>query len=518
MHGYRGEFPPELFNMARYCLETGETRPPEKCGLVVIRSAHDSADTETWSFANLEDATLRIAHALLDDGHKPGDRIVIRLENTSDYALLFFGAIAAGLVPLPASSVLSGKEVSFFVTNCGARSIALSPDLPSGDIPKTVRIYSPEDIQHMRETSERAAFAGTSADDPAFLVYTSGTTASPKGVLQAQRSVWGRRPMYRGWYGIGPDDRVLHAGAFNWTYTLGTGLSDPWANGATSLVYTGEKDPSTWLDLMRDHKATIFAAVPTVYRQILKYCDVENDFPPTLRHGLTAGETLPEDIAREWRERTGTVLYEALGMSEMSTYISSSPEVPPKPGAIGKPQEGREVVILPAEAQDGNDPLPAGQEGLIAIHRSDPGLMLGYWNRPEEEAQVTRGEWFIGGDLGVMDEDGYITHLGRNDDLMNAFGFRVAPLEIEQVLGEHPDVAEAAVTEVNVRENVSVIAAFVVLRDGAKPDVKSLQALAEAKLASYKVPREFIFAKSLPHTPNGKVKRSELRRTYQAGA
>lgn len=512
MYGFRGTRPPELFNMAQYCLQTGATRPAQKVGLTVIRNAHDETDVETWTYGQLEDAVLRIAAGLLEDGHETGDRIVIRLENTSDYALLFFGAIAAGLVPLPASSALSGKEVGFFLKDCDARSIALCADLPAGDIPDGVRVYSPQDIAGMRQRSARGAFARTRADDPAFLVYTSGTTASPKGVLHAQRSVWGRRPMYQGWYGMRPDDRVLHAGAFNWTYTLGTGLSDPWANGATALVYTGEKDPSIWLKLMAAHRATIFAAVPTVYRQILKYCDVEKEFPSTLRHGLTAGETLPEDVAREWRERAGTVLYEALGMSEMSTYISCSPSVPPRPGAVGKAQEGREVVILPADG--GTDPLPPGQEGLIAIHRTDPGLMLGYWNRPDEEDLVMRGEWFCGGDLGVMDNDGYIAHLGRNDDLMNAMGYRVAPLEVEQVLAEHADVAEAAVAEVKVRENVSVIAAFIVLNEGASPDPQALQSLAQEKLAAYKVPREYVFMDALPHTPNGKVRRSELRRNY----
>ena len=138
--------------------------------------------------------------------------------------------------------------------------------------------------------------------------------------------------------------------------------------------------------------------MPTLYRQILKYCDLESGFPPTLRHALTAGETMPEDVARSWHERTGTTLYEALGMSEMSTFISSSPSVPPKPGAVGKPQAGREVVILPAGG--GTGPLPAGETGLIAIHRSDPGLMIGYWRRPDEEAEVLHGDWFCGGDLG----------------------------------------------------------------------------------------------------------------------
>lgn len=516
MYGYRGERPPEQFNMARYCLETGTARPAEKTALIVVRDGADPGDVETWTYGQLEDAVLRIAAGLLADGLAPADRLVIRLDNTSDYALLFFATIAAGLVPVPASSALSGREVSYLLEDCGARAIALSRDLPIADIPEDVRVYDLDDVARLRRHETRDGFAPTRAGDPAFLVYTSGTTARPKGVLHAQRSVWGRRPMYKGWYGITPHDRVLHAGAFNWTYTLGTGLSDPWANGATALVYTGEKDPSLWLGLMETHQASIFAAVPTVYRQILKYCNVENHVPPALRHGLTAGETLPEDVANEWCDRTGTVLYEALGMSEVSTYISSAPSVPPRPGAVGKAQEGREVVILSADG--GTGPLAPGEEGLIAVHRSDPGLMLGYWNRPDEEAQVMRGEWFCGGDLGVMDKDGYITHLGRNDDLMNALGYRVSPLEVEQVLGEHPGVAEVAVTEIRVRGGVSVIGAFVVLNEGAAADPEPLRALAAAKLAAYKAPREYVFVASLPHTPNGKVRRAELRRNYSPGA
>ena len=499
--------------MARYCLECGDLRPAGKTALIVSTTPDASTAAETWTYGELEDAVLRMAAGLRADGLNTGDRLLIRLENTSDFALLFFAAIAAGLIALPASSALSAREVAYYLKDSGAKAIALAPHLPAADIPSGVKIYREEDVAALRKFATRGAYAPTRGDDPAFLIYTSGTTASSKGVLHAHRSVWGRRPMYRGWYAITPQDRVLHAGAFNWTYTLGTGLCDPWANGATALVHTGEKDPSVWFRLMAAHDATIFAAVPTLYRQILKYCDVESGVPPSLRHGLTAGETLPGEVARSWRERTGTPLYEALGMSEMSTFISSSPSVPVKAGAVGKPQDGRIVVILPAEG--GTDPLPAGEEGLIAVHRSDPGLMLGYWNRPEEEARVMHGDWFCGGDLGVMDEEGYLTHRGRNDDLMNALGYRVSPLEVEQVLAEHPDIAEVAVTEVQVREDVRVIGAFIVLRNNALSDPESFKTFAGAMLADYKMPREFIFIDRLPRTPNGKVKRRELHRFYR---
>ena len=189
--------------------------------------------------------------------------------------------------------------------------------------------------------------------------------------------------------------------------------------------------------------------MPSLYRRILKYAEAGPGAMPSLRHGLCAGEALPEPVAREWRERTGTVLYEALGQSEISTFISSAPDVPPKPERVGKPQAGRRVAILPQEG--GDEPLPPCESGLIAVHRADPGLMLGYWQRPAEDAAATRGDWFITGDLGMMDADGYIAHQGRADELMNAMGYRVSPVEVESVIAEHPGVAEAAVAQIEAR-------------------------------------------------------------------
>ncbi|MGB8869090.1 MAG: AMP-dependent synthetase, partial [Rhodomicrobium sp.] len=158
------------------------------------------------------------------------------------------------------------------------------------------------------------------------------------------------------------------------------------------------------------------------------------------------------------------------------------------------------------------EPLPPGSEGLIAVHRSDPGLMLGYWRRPEEEREVFRGEWFIGGDAGLADTDGYIAHLGRHNDLMNAGGFRVSPAEVEQELARHPAVAEAAVAEVPVRDGVSIVAAFIVPLEGAQAGLaESLSAFASGVLAAYKCPKDYVFVQSLPKTPNGKIKRSDLK-------
>lgn len=506
--GFHGPLPPARFNMASYCIGRAAAARPDAVALIVIDTTGDPP-REVWTYAALEDAVLRTAAALRALGLEPGGRILIRLDNTSTYAILFFGAIAAGLVPLPASTQLTASEVEFLLQDSGAAAVAGS--LPQGARALGARLIAADEVERMAAFGERAAYADTDADAPAFLIYTSGTTSRPKGVLHAQRSAWGRRPMYDGWYGLTSADRVLHAGAFNWTYTLGTGLTDPWANGATAIVYTGEKDPALWPRLIRETGATIFAGVPSLYRRILKYARPERGAFGVLRHGLIAGETPPPGLFDEWSARTGIELYEALGMSEMSTFISSSPTVARRTGAIGKAQPGRSVAILPVD-DGGVDPLPPGHEGLLAVHRSDPGLMLGYRRRPAEEAEVLRGEWFIGGDLAVMDEDGYIAHQGRANDVMKALGYRVSPLEVEAVLALHPAVAEVACAEVQFRSDVSVIGAFVVLGEDAVADADALKAFAAERLAAYKCPREVVFVDALPRTSNGKLRRKRLTR------
>lgn len=504
------EQPPARFNMAAYAIGRAARDKPDAPALIVVDAAEAESPAEIWTFAEIDESVRRIAGALRASGLPPGARLLIRLDNTSSYALLFFGAIAGGFVPLPTSSQLTETEARFLLADSGAAAVALGDGaLGLHDVPSGVRVFEAAEIAQMIADGPMIAYADTAADDPAFLIYTSGTTANPKGVLHAQRSAFGRRPMYQGWYGIGPDDRMLHAGAFNWTYTLGTGLTDPWANGATSIIYTGEKDPALWPRLITQTGATLFAAVPGLYRQILKYADPSPADLGALRHGLCAGETPPPGLFDEWKARTGREIYEALGMSEISTYVSSGPDVPRKPGAVGKPQAGRQIAVLGLE--QGSEPLEPGEEGLLAVHRSDPGLMLGYWNRPDEEAQVFRGDWFVGGDIATMDADGYVFHRGRANDLMKALGYRVSPLEVEAVLAGHPAIAEVACAEVRVRDDVSVIGAFIVARADMHADTEDIEKFASARLAAYKRPRAYVVVDSLPRTANGKVMRAQLK-------
>ncbi len=511
-YNFTGDMPPEFLNLARYCLERSARKHPDKIGLIAATTPEGSSSDECWTYAELEKIVLSGAKGLLERGIEPGERLLIRLDNTADYAFLFLSACAAGIIPIPSSSQLSAREIAYIINDATPSAIAIDPGLALPALGPDLRIFEFEEITELLTTDTGGTYANTHNNDPAYLIYTSGSSGNPKGVLHAHRAVWGRRPMYQGWYDISHEDIMLHAGAFNWTYTLGTGLFDPWANGATTVVYTGERAHSVWPQLIHTHKATLFAAVPGVYRQILKYNQNIKQLVATLRHGLVAGEPLPVALALDWEHETGTRLYEALGMSEISTYISSSPLTGIKPGSPGKAQEGRSIAIIP---QTGNPvPLPAGEHGLIGVHKSDPGLMLKYWNRAGKFEDTFRGDWFCGGDLGEMDEDGYFWFKGRDDDLMNAQGYRVSPVEVEHVMTQHDSVNEAAVAEIKVREDLSIIVGFIVVEKDRTLSSDELITFLNQRLAAYKCPKQIITVTSLPRSANNKLLRKQLKSLY----
>ncbi|POF32848.1 class I adenylate-forming enzyme family protein [Roseibium marinum] len=492
-------------NLAKYCL-TSAAADPGKTALEVVGPGGKILEVHT--FGALTRSVLSVAGGLAAAGLQAGDRVLLRIGHSSDFPLLFFGAIAGGFVPVPTSALLTSPETEAILKDCGA-SMVLHDGKTALPLSTDVPFLGPEGIDALKRSAP-AGFADTGRNDPAFLIYTSGTSGAPKGVLHAHRTAAARAPMYRGWYGISSADRLLHAGAFNWTYTLGVGLMDPWANGATSIVYDGPRDPEIWPRILEASRASLFAAVPSLYRRILKYGEVSTGAFPALRHGLTAGEALAAALYRDWKERSGRELYEALGMSEISTYLSSGPDVPVKPGSPGKPQAGRKVAILKEGVDTGTNLAAPEETGLLAIHRDEPGLMLEYWNRPQETAAAFRGDWFLTGDRARRDEDGYYWYEGRSDDLMNAFGYRVAPEEVERVLAADPQVLEVAVTAVAARAGVSLITAFVVPRDRDSFDADRLAAHAGNALADYKRPKAYRVVDQLPRTPSGKVRRKAL--------
>jgi acyl-coenzyme A synthetase/AMP-(fatty) acid ligase len=485
---------PAPFNLAAHVLAAGQATP-EKIALAVVKPT----GAQRWSYEKLTAAVLGTATGLLEAGVKPGEILLMRLGNTVDFPIAYLGAIAAGIVPVPSSSQLTEPEVAKILGHLSPAAILRADGVPCPETDIPVFGQTVYEAWHKLPPAE---FALGDPERLAYIVYTSGTSGTPRAVGHAHRAIWARQMMMEGWYGLTSEDRLLHAGAFNWTYTLGTGLMDPWTMGATALIPAAGTDPAQLALLMKRNDATVFAAAPGVYRQLLKYPLPQM---PRLRHGLAAGEKLSEALRERWRAASGTEIYEAFGMSECSTFISGAPGRPALPGSLGRPQVGRRVAVVDAAGQ----PVPFGEPGTIAVDRRDPGLMLGYVNAAGATEDRFLGEWFLTGDQGAMGEDYTITYLGRADDMMNAGGYRVSPLEVEAALGGLPGVSEIAVTDIAVKEDVRVIAAFYVA--DRELDEDALEAEAGERLARYKCPRTFIRVDALPRNPNGKLIRKALR-------
>lgn len=483
---------PAPFNLAAHVLRLSASLG-ELPALEVLGSGG-----EVFSHAGLLRAVQGTAGGLAASGVAPGDIVLLRLGNTVDFPIAYLGAMAMGAVPVPTSSQLTEGEVATIIAELSPKLILHDAGVACPDHPGRIGLGG---LRTMRD-AEPVPFHMGDPDRMGYIVYTSGTSGRPRAVAHAHRAILARAMMHHGWYGLTPEDRLLHAGAFNWTYTLGTGLMDPWSVGATALIPAPGTDPGDIPALLRDNSATIFAAAPGVYRKILA-SGAEMSLP-MLRHGLSAGEKLSPALADAWQAATGTPLYEAYGMSECSTFISASPATPATDGALGRPQRGRRVAIL---GEDG--PLPRGQDGVIAVSRRDPGLMLGYLGQPEETAARFRGEWFVTGDQGRMEADGQIHYLGRADDMMNAGGYRVSPLEVEAALAGFPGITQIGVTEIEVKADVRIICAF--YTGPAPVDHAELARFAQTRLARYKQPRDYVYLPELPTGANGKLVRRALK-------
>lgn len=490
-----GGFPPAPadFNMAAYVLQHAD-RLAEKIALQIV-----GHDVQEFTYRDIKAAVLSTASGLLEHAD-PGDRIILQLGNTAAFPIAYLSAIAAGAIPVPLSSQLTAPEVNAIHATIRPALTIRAAGMTQADGPTL-----PTDALDQFRSRPPAEFALGDPGRPAYIIYTSGTSGKPRAVVHAHRAIWARRMMWDGWYGLREDDRLMHAGAFNWTYTLGTGLMDPWSFGATALIPAEGVTPDELPRLMAQHRATIFAAAPGIYRRMLRA-----DIPslPMLRHGLSAGEKLADTHRQVWEDQTRTPVHEAFGMSECSTFISGSPARPAPPGASGFAQPGRRIALL---GPDG--PVARGMPGTIAIHATDPGLMLGYLDAPHDTAAHYQGDWFLTGDIGIMDEAGAITYAGRVDDMMNAGGYRVSPMEVEEALVAHPGVSEAAACAVQVRAGTTVIAAFYVAQDMI--DENTLQDHMASRLAAYKTPRLYIRKDTLPRGANNKLLRRVLRQEWE---
>ncbi len=479
------EVPVEM-NLTDWVLFRNNARD-DKIALEVI----GAQDTDHWSYGRLRHAVMATAAGLMARDLKPGACVLMRLGNSPDFVVTYLAAIAARLIPVPTSAALGVVEITKIADQVRPDLIIAHPGiaLPSG---RYDRVAPPD----LLATTPLKTPIATKSDALAYIVFTSGTASTPMGVKHAHRAIIARAMMFDGWYGLTSDDRVLHAGAFNWTFTLGTGLLDPWTKGATALILADGSSPDQLPAFAEHHKATILAGAPGVFRRLLK---TQMPKLPHLRHGLVAGEKLPETVRQDWQVTTGTTLHEAFGQSECSTFISASPNRPAPNGTVGYVQPGRRIAIL-----NGAQPTNRNEVGMIAVDANDPGLTLGYLSHPVE----TQNGWCPTGDIGLMRNDGAIEYHGRADDILTAGGFRVSPLEVEAAMQLMPGLDEAIAVDHDVNRDTTLIALHYT---GTPQNDDRLKAHANQHLARHKQPRLFVHAQSLPKNANGKLLRKALK-------
>ncbi len=550
---------PSHFNIGVACTDAHlGTAVADKLAMIV---EDDELGVSTATYQDLAEATSRFAQLLRNLGVRTEDRVLIRLPNSLAYPTAFLGTMKRGAIAVPTSTLLTAEEVLYLARDSGATVLVTDKTmwaglrdrlkgldslkyvlLAEGGVPPFEKggpggIYRAEMNGNGRNASQAALAKGsltvislesalaaidtweaphpTRSHDPAYLVYTSGTTGYPKGVLHAHRAMLGREPAARYWFDFNAeDDRIVHSGKFNWTYVLGSGLMDPLYRGKTVIVHEGKNDAEGWIRLIAKHSATIFIGVPTIYRQILQKTAFTGADVPTLRHCMSAGEHLSDEMLGLWRERFGVDIYEAVGMSEVSYYLSENIYRPIRPGSAGFPQPGHDVRLLDPETLK---EVAAGEEGMICLPADDPGLFMRYWNLPEETGKVFRERWFLTGDYARFDEDGYIWFLGRKDDIINSFGYRVSPHEIERVMKTHPAVADCAATGEELAADKVLVVAYVMLHSGADVSADELAAFGREHLAGYKAPKIVYLAPDFPRTKNGKIIRKQLRPEIAVG-
>ncbi len=519
---------PTHFNIGVACSDRHLATITGKTIAMIVED--DELGTDQITYAQLSRRTNQFAQLLRNQGIESGERVLIRLPNSLDYPTAFLGAMKLGAISVPTSTLLTVEEVIYLAKDSGARVLVtdkafwqqlkqeihqcpeiqlvlLSGQGELDDVKQTVTVLdlntSISQIESWLPPKE------TLADDPAYLVYTSGTTGYPKGVLHAHRAMIGRTPASTYWFDFASDkqDRILHSGKFNWTYVLGSGLMDPLYLGKTVIVHEGKNDANLWTRLIAKHEATIFIGVPTIYRQLLQKTEAGKSDVPSLRHCMSAGEHLSDEVLTQWKERFGIDIYEAVGMSEFSYYLCETKSRPIRPGSAGFPQPGHNIKLL---NPDTLKEVKVGEEGMICVPDSDPGLFIEYWNLPEETAKLRHDGWFFTGDYARYDKDGYLWFLGRKDDIIKSFGYRVSPYEIERVFKSHPAVSDCAAIGEEIGKDKILVVAYVILHDGEAITADELHSFGKQHLAAYKAPKVVYIARDFPRTKNGKILRREV--------
>ncbi len=474
-------------------------------------------------FSDIARLSAKLASSLAGRGVEKGDRVVILLPRIPEWQIAMVACAKLGAVAVPCIEMLTAKDVAYRVERSGAKAaIARAEQLAKFDgldAQLTVKVS-------VGEAPGWASFAGmieegsadfvpvtVDAEDPVLLYFTSGSTGQPKGVLHAARGIYLWRHSAIEWLDLKSADTMWCTADTGWSKAATSILIGPWSCGSSVLFYDGPFDAKERLVLMERYGVTVFCGSSTELLRLLDQPMASFDLS-RLRRTVSAGEALSAFAVEKWQSATGHGIAEAYGQTESLMSIGYRPDVAYRSGSTGKSLAHNEIVII---ADDGSL-APVGVEGEIALKVPNPQLMLGYWQDPDRTAECYvengDGRWFMTGDRGETDGDGYIYHRGRRDDVINSSGYRIGPSEVEDALLSYPAVAEAAVVGMPDAARGEIVMAYIVLKSGVAqtPElIPTLQDAVKAITAPYKYPRAIRFVAELPKTLTGKIQRNILR-------
>jgi long-chain acyl-CoA synthetase len=467
-------------------------------------------DAEVLTYADLWDAAARVAGLLATLGVEPGDRVGIMLPNVPAFPIAYYGTLAAGGVVVPMNPLLKSREVAYYLGDSGAKVLfawhGAAGEAAKGAADTGARVVDVADpLLTLADQDPAQVTADRGDDDDAVILYTSGTTGRPKGAELTHANLTRNAELTATTLlKSGTADVVMGCLPLFHVFGLTCGLNATIASGST-LTLLPRFDPGKALEIIQRDRVTIFEGVPTMYAAMLHHTGERPDVS-SLRLCVSGGAAMPVEVLRGFEDAFGCVILEGYGLSETSPVASfNHPDKVRKPGSIGTPIAGVEMRLIDVDGAD----VPPGEVGEIAIRGHN--VMKGYWGRPDATAEAIQDGWFRTGDLARVDEDGYYYIVDRKKDLIIRGGYNVYPREIEEVLYEHPDVAEAAVIGIPHAELGEDVGAAVKLKPGGTATPADLRAFARERVAAYKYPRHIWIVDDLPKGPTGKILRREVQ-------
>jgi acyl-coenzyme A synthetase/AMP-(fatty) acid ligase len=499
---------PERFNFARDVVEQ-RTGP----ALTFLSAA---GERHALDFAEVNARVAQWTNRLARAGVAPGDRVLVLVGKTLEWHPIMLALLKLGAVSIPCSEMLRHKDLAFRVEHSGGRLVVA--DRPAeGEVEGLDAEVLFTDAAGLDEEREDAATVDTAATDLAFILYTSGTTKDPKGVVHTHAYCFAKRMQAERWLAAQEGDLVWCTAATGWAKSIWNVLLGPWSAGASIVLHEGAFDPEERLRLLAELGVSVLCQAPTEYRLMAKLDRLDSLRLPAMRHMVSAGEPLNPEVIKVFRDAFGLTIHDGYGQTENTLLVGNFPGAEIRPGSMGLPSPGHEIAVIDEDGQVVAD----GEEGDVALAGRPPSLFREYYRAPDETAAVFRGDWYVTGDRATRDEDGYLWFTGRADDVILSAAYRIGPFEVESALLEHAGVAESAVVGKPDPDRGQVVKAFVVLRPGVAGSgelTHELQEHCKRVTAPYKYPREIEFVDELPKTRSGKIRRVELRRLEEQRA